>query len=75
MDGPTAEVRSGQSRHRTAGCQEGAAAWGQRQDDAGDPGRGAPPSCGAGVILTELSDKGDFHHEFVEIYFDAGSEP
>ncbi|HKI05334.1 MAG TPA: fibronectin type III domain-containing protein [Thermoanaerobaculia bacterium] len=75
VDGPTAEVKAGQSRHRTAGCQEGAAAWGQRQDNSGDPGRGAPASCGAGVILTELSDRGDFHHEFVEIFFDAGNGP
>jgi hypothetical protein len=72
VDGPTAEVRSGQSRHRTAGCQNSTNVWGQRDDEAGDPGRGAPSACGAGVILTELGDGRDFHNEFVEIYFDAG---
>ena len=72
VDGPTAEVRSGQSRHRKAGCEAAAAAWEQRAAAAGDPGRGAPPACGAGVILTEIADADDFHHEFVEIHFDGG---
>lgn len=71
VDGPTAEVRTGQSRHRTAGCQAGATGWGQRQSSSADPGRGAPPACGAGVILTELADGRDFNNELVEIFFDA----
>jgi hypothetical protein len=75
VDGPTATVRTGQSRPRSAGCDDAASAWAERAATAGDPGRGAPPACGAGVILTELADGRDFRNEFVEVHFDAGGEP
>lgn len=75
VDGPTATVRSGKSRHRSAGCDDSASAWAERAATAGDPGRGAPPACGAGVIVTELADGRDFRNELVEIYFDAGGSP
>jgi hypothetical protein len=73
VDGPTADVRSGRSRRRDNGCNEATSAWGERDATAGDPGKGAPPSCGAGVILTEITDGRAFNNEFVEIYFDAGN--
>ena len=74
VDGPTADVRSGKSRRRANGCNDATSAWGERNATEGDPGRGAPAACGAGVILTELTDGRAFNNEFVEVYFDAGNQ-
>ena len=50
-----------------------ASTWGDRAKIAGDPGHAAPPACGAGLILTEMTDGRDFRNEFVEIFFDDGT--
>jgi hypothetical protein len=79
VDGPTVPITRGLSRARRNGCLDArsAGAWTERSQGAGDPGRGAPPACGAGVVITEISDAGDFRNELVEIHFDAagGAEP
>ena len=72
VDGPTIEIRSGQSLARKDGCvgSSDANAWEQREDTRGDPGRGAPLPCGAGVVISEMTDGADFRNEFVELYYD-----
>jgi hypothetical protein len=77
VDGPTVPITRGLSRARRNGCLDArsAGAWADRSQSAADPGRGAPPACGAGVVITEISDAGDFRNELVEIHFDAGADP
>jgi hypothetical protein len=72
VDGPTVEIAQGDSRLRVDACADAGAvtAWSTRSRAEGDPGRGAPPACGAGVVITEMSDAGDHRNEFVEIHFD-----
>jgi len=74
VDGPTVTIAKNASKARRDACRDAAIdpAWETRGDLQADPGRGAPPPCGAGVVITEMSDADDFRHEFVEIYFDAG---
>lgn len=71
-DGPTLKVRAGQSLQRQNGCAGAgeAAAWQDLPSGAGGPGRGTLAPCGAGVVISELSDARDFRNEFVELYFD-----
>ena len=75
VDGPTVPITRGLSRARRNGCLDPRTpgAWLERGQSAADPGRGAPPPCGAGVVITEVSDAGDFRNELVEIHFDAGA--
>jgi hypothetical protein len=72
VDGPTVPIAKGSSKARTDACADAGAAtaWSSRSQAQADPGRGAPPACGAGVVITEMSDAGDFRNEFVEIRFD-----
>ena len=72
IDGPTVEISSGRSLQRQEGCLDSgeAAAWTDVPRAAGAPGRGALDACGAGVIISEMTDGDDFKNEFVEIYFD-----
>jgi len=72
IDGPSVDVRSGQSHARKDGCASSSDpnAWERRPDTRGDPGRGAPLPCGAGVVISEMADGTDFRNEFVEIYYD-----
>ncbi len=72
VDGPTLEVRSGQSYARADACAEAAqaGAWQRRADTRGDPGRGAPLPCGGGVVISEMTDGADFRNEFLELFFD-----
>jgi hypothetical protein len=74
-DGPTVKIARNASKARRDACLDAAVetGWTSRSDAEADPGRGAPPACGAGVVITEMSDAGDFRNEFVEIYFDAGA--
>jgi chitodextrinase len=77
IDGPTATIAKDASKTRRDACLDAglATAWETRDDGEADPGRGAPLACGAGVVITEMSDAGDFRNEFVELWFDAGSSP
>jgi len=72
VDGPTVEVGRNVSRARRNGCADPGveAAWSERDRSEGDPGAGAPPPCGAGVVITEISDAADYRNEFVELVFD-----
>lgn len=72
VDGPTVAVGKGRSFGRLDACLPAAAApaWEDRPRSAADPGRGLPAACGADVVVTEISDAGDFRNEFVEIVFD-----
>jgi hypothetical protein len=75
VDGPTVKIARNASKARRDACLDAGidTAWTSRSDAEADPGRGAPTACGAGVVITEMSDAGDFRNEFVEIYFDAGA--
>ena len=77
VDGPTLPIRKGRSLVRADACTTAAvpAAWAERSSTAADPGRGAAAPCGAGVVLSELSDAGDFRNEFVELSFNLGQAP
>jgi hypothetical protein len=77
VDGPTVTIARDASKARRDACLDAglATAWEARADDRADPGRGAPAACGAGVVITEMSDAGDYRNEFVELRFDAGSTP
>ncbi len=77
VDGPTVKIARNTSKARLDACLDAGieTAWTARGDGQADPGRGAPPSCGAGIVVTEMSDAGDFRNEFVELYFDAGAAP
>lgn len=74
VDGPTVTIAAGTSTARRDACGNAAdrAAWSSRPHAEADPGRGAPPACGAGIVITEMSDADDFRNEFVELWFDAG---
>ncbi len=72
VDGPTIEIGSGRSLQRREACTDAgdASAWSDVPRAAGAPGRAALDVCGAGVIISEMTDGEDFKNEFVEIYFD-----
>ncbi len=72
VDGPTVEIGSGRSLQRRQGCvgAEEASAWNDVPRASGAPGRAALDACGAGVVISEMTDGEDFKNEFVEIYFD-----
>lgn len=72
IDGPSVEIRSGQSYARRDGCAGAGdpSAWERRVDTRGDPGRGAPLPCAAGVVISEMTDGADFRNEFVEFHYD-----
>jgi len=76
VDGPTVEIGKGRSLGRTGACSDAgiATAWEERSASAADPGRAVAPACGAGVVITEISDAGDFRNEFVELRFDAAGQ-
>ena len=75
VDGATVEIRASRSKHRLNGCAPSGAvsAWGDRGKSAGDPGHGAPPACGGGLILTEMTDGRNFRNEFIEMFLDANT--
>jgi hypothetical protein len=72
VDGPTVAIGRNASKSRRNACADAGveAAWSERDRSDGDPGSGAPPACGAGVVITELADGSDFRNEFVELVFD-----
>ena len=74
IDGPTVTTAQNSSKARIAGCMDAgaASAWETRSQGLADPGRDAPPACGAGVVISEISDADDHRNEFVEIHFDPG---
>lgn len=77
VDGPTVTIAKNASKARSDACLDAGIdpAWTTRHDTEADPGRGAPPPCGAGVVITEMSDADDHRNELVELYFDAGPSP
>jgi len=77
VDGPTVEIAKNASKARVDACLDAGIepAWITRHDTEADPGRGAPAPCGAGVVITEMSDADDYRNELVELYFDAGAGP
>ena len=77
VDGPTVTMVKGRSKARTELCAEAGlpAAWLDRGRSQADPGTGAAGACGAGVRITEVSDAGDYRHEFVELRFDPPTTP
>jgi len=77
VDGPTVTISKNASKARTNACLDAGIdpAWTVRHDTEADPGRGAPPPCGAGIVISEMSDADDYRNELVELYFDAGAGP
>jgi len=76
VDGPTVAVGKNKSLSRVQACTDAAipAAWQERSSSAADPGRGSAAPCGAGVVISEISDAGDFRHEYVELQLNLGQQ-
>ena len=77
IDGATVAMNAagGESLRRISPCAAAnlESSWTRAASSTGNPGSGAPASCGKGVYLSEFSDAlgtGNFVYEFVELYND-----
>ena len=78
VDGPTIGMAASgaQSVRRgdPCGAAGAAASWVVGATTTANPGSGAAPGCGIGVVIHEFSDAagtGNFVYEFVELHYDA----
>lgn len=70
VDGPPPPIKAHRSIQRRQACGAPVDAWQDLPAAAGGPGRSALAGCGAGIVISDISDASDFRNEVVEIYFD-----
>jgi|GEM_PF-302706 len=78
IEGPTVGSGANLSVYRVDNCGESevGSTWQTRTDTLGDPGAGAPTSCGAGIVITEMTDGASSNNEYIELFYDGGvTEP
>ena len=77
IDGTTITISTGNAYQRTSpGAPAGtASSWNTVASTSANPGSGAGPMSGAGVVINEMADASDYTKEYIELYYDAGSAP